>query len=53
VSQVLRILSLRLRDDFRATLALGHQMLSSLNAIKLIDNASNEPCRQVCVCGAR
>mmetsp|Transcript_7580 Transcript_7580/g.13216 ORF Transcript_7580/g.13216 Transcript_7580/m.13216 type:complete len:782 (+) Transcript_7580:21-2366(+) len=47
---VLRILSLRLRDDFNASLYLGHQMLSALNAIKLIEPRSTQHGRAESTC---
>jgi hypothetical protein len=47
---VLRILALRLKDDFSGTLYIGHQMLSAMNAIKLIDPKNDAPARQEGTC---
>jgi hypothetical protein len=47
---VLRILALRLKDDFVGTLYIGQQMLSAMNAVKLIDPKNTAPATQEGTC---
>lgn len=47
---VLRILALRLKDDFSGTLCIGQQMLSAMNAVKLIDPKNTAPATQEGTC---